>query len=113
MSEIEAPTFRPALRTLILDALALPYTSVSGKESIQTGNHYQSVTLGDERTEGFRSDRDVFLDQIDFRGRRVLDLGSNLGEISRAARARGAAAVDGYDSDPFFVASFTRCAVRA
>jgi len=30
-------------------------------------------------------------------------LGSNLGEISRAARARGAALVDGYEYDPFFV----------
>src|SRR5205823_8004349 len=52
---------------------------------------------------GFRSDRAGFLDQIDFRGRRVLDLGSNLGEISRAVRARGAVQVDGYEYDRFFV----------
>ena len=79
------------------------YTSHSGKDRIATGNHYQSVMLGDERTKGFRSARDSFLDLIDLRGKRVLDLGANLGEISRAARARGAAAVDGYEYDPFFV----------
>jgi 2-polyprenyl-3-methyl-5-hydroxy-6-metoxy-1,4-benzoquinol methylase len=103
MKELQIPTIKPALKKLILDALAMRYTSVSGKEQIATGNHYQSVTLGDEHTTGFRSVRDSFLDQINLRGKRVLDLGANLGEISRAARARGAAVVDGFEYDPFFV----------
>ena len=103
MKTIDIPTIRPALKKAILDAIALKYTSVSCKDAIETGNHYQSLILGDERTAGFRSDRAGFLDQIDFRGRRVLDLGSNLGEISRAVRARGAVQVDGYEYDRFFV----------
>jgi ribosomal protein L11 methylase PrmA len=72
-------------------------------DSIQTGNHYQSVALGAETTEGFRSARTEILDRIDFADKDVLDLGSNLGELSRAARARGARLVDGYELDPFFV----------
>src|SRR5207237_9468285 len=103
MKEVQIPTVKPALRRLILDAIGLPYSSVSCMDDIETGNHYQSVTLRNEHTAGFRADRDVFLDQIDFRGKRVLDLGANLGEISRAARARGAALVDGYEYDSFFV----------
>jgi SAM-dependent methyltransferase len=102
MKQIEIPTVKQELRKLILDGLKRAYTS-SGKDGIETGNHYQSVTLGDEHTDGFRSDRAAFLDQIDFRGKRVLDLGANLGELSRAARSRGAALVDGYEYDPFFV----------
>jgi len=103
MKKVDLPTVKPALKQAILDAIALKYTSVSCKDGIETGNHYQSLTLGDEHTTGFRSGREGFLDQIDFRGKRVLDLGSNLGEISRAARARGAAVVDGYEYDLFFV----------
>jgi len=103
MKLLEIPTLKSELKQLILDGLKRRYVSVSGDDSIETGNHYQSVTLGDERTSGFRSDRAEFLDRIDFQGKRVLDLGSNLGEMSRAARARGAALVDGYEYDPFFV----------
>src|ERR1700693_4434242 len=101
MKEVRIPTVKPALKQVIADAIRLRYTSQSSKESIETGNHYQSLILGDERTEGFRSGREKILDQIDFRGKRVLDLGANLGEISRAARARGATIVDGYEFDPF------------
>ena len=103
MKKVDFPTVKPALKKAILDAVALKYTSVSCKDGIETGNHYQSLTLGDEQTAGFRTGREGFLDQIDFRGKRVLDLGSNLGEISRAVRTRGAAVVDGYEYDPFFV----------
>jgi SAM-dependent methyltransferase len=103
MKQVELPTVKPEMKKLILAALERAYTSVSCKDGIQTGNHYQSLTLGDEHTAGFRSDRSTFLDRIDFRGKRVLDLGSNLGEISRAARARGADVVDGYEYDQFFV----------
>jgi SAM-dependent methyltransferase len=103
MKIMEIPTLKASLKELILEALSLNYVSVSGNAGIQTGNHYQSVTLGEEHTDGFRSDRQPFLEQIDFEGKRVLDLGSNLGEMSRAARARGASLVDGFEYDPFFV----------
>lgn len=92
------------LRALITTALELDYVSESCRGGIQTGNHYQSVRLGDTRTAGFRTDREQLLDRIDFRGRTVLDLGSNLGELSRAARERGAARVLGVEYDEFFVA---------
>jgi methyltransferase family protein len=91
------------LRALIESGLALPYTSHSGFDGTATGNHYQSVALGGEATSGFRGDRAAVLDCVDFRGRKVLDLGSNLGEMSRSARARGARLVDGVEYDPFFV----------
>ena len=103
MRATDTPTLKASLRQLILDALKLSYVSASVKDGTPTGNHYQSITLGEEHTDGFRSDRQVFLDQIAFAGKRVLDLGSNLGEISRAARTRGAIVADGFESDPFFV----------
>ena len=95
---------RYELRELIITALKLDYVSKSCRGGIQTGNHYQSVSLGGVRTAGFRSDRDELLDKIEFRGRTVLDLGANLGELSRAARERGAARVVGVEYDHFFVA---------
>jgi SAM-dependent methyltransferase len=98
-----ATTVEQRLRALIESGLALPYTSHSGFDGTATGNHYQSVALGGEATTGFRGDRASVLDCIDFRGRKVLDLGANLGEMSRSARARGARLVDGVEYDPFFV----------
>jgi SAM-dependent methyltransferase len=100
---VTRPTIGPELRELILRGLGSPYISESGRDRVQTGNHYQSVTLGSETTAGFRSARGEVLDEIAFDGKEVLDLGSNLGELSRAARARGARLVDGYELDPFFV----------
>src|SRR4051812_27103984 len=98
-----APTVKPELRHLIMRALEVHYTSESSVDKQQTGNHYQSVTLGKTRTSGFRTDRHEFLDKINFQGKRVLDLGCNLGEMSRSARDFGAAWVDGYEYDPYFV----------
>lgn len=97
------PSLLPELEALIEDALGLSYTSESGAERILTGNHYQSVQLRKERTTGARASRGDVLDQIRFGDKTVLDLGSNLGEISRDVRRRGAALVDGYEYDPFFV----------
>ena len=97
------PDLRPDLRELIIGALATPYVSESCCDNVQTGNHYQSVSLGTDVTEGFRSARTEILDRIAFRGKDVLDLGSNLGELSRAARLRGARLVDGYELDPYFI----------
>lgn len=103
VSETAPPTIKDRLQELVHEALSLPYISASCKDAIETGNHYQSVALGDARTDGFRSSRDEFLDLISFHDKKVLDLGSNLGELSRAARQRGAALVDGLEYDPFFV----------
>jgi len=91
------------LKALILEKLDAPYTSLSTTGQLPTGNHYQSVKLGNLRTRGFRDDRAEILDQIDFTGKKVLDLGSNLGELSREARARGARLVDGFEWDPYFI----------
>ena len=101
----QVQTFEAELRDLILRGLGQQYTSVATTtgEAIQAGNHYQSVALGDVRTRGFRNDRTEFLDQIDFSGKTVLDLGSNLGELSREARTRGASLVDGFEYDPYFI----------
>ena len=100
-----AEVFEQELRDLILRGLGENYMSVTcaDGEKIQTGNHYQSVSLGDVRTRGFRDDRAKVLDQIDFTGKKVLDLGCNLGELSREARARGASLVDGFEYDPYFI----------
>jgi 2-polyprenyl-3-methyl-5-hydroxy-6-metoxy-1,4-benzoquinol methylase len=100
---MDLPTLKPALKDLIMEALARDYTSKSCQNAIETGNRYQSLVLDDIRTNGFRSDRAPFLDQIEFAGAHVLDLGSNLGELSRAARNRGAYLVDGFEYDPFFL----------
>ena len=87
------------LKDLILNSLSADYVSESCKDSIQTENHYQSVTLENIQTAAARTDRSKFLDQIDLEGKKVLDLGSNLGEVSRAARTHGAYLVDGFEYD--------------
>jgi 2-polyprenyl-3-methyl-5-hydroxy-6-metoxy-1,4-benzoquinol methylase len=90
------------LRKIIYAALNHPYESIS-KEGLKTGNHYQSVQLRGEESRGFRSNPAELLDQIDLRGKKVLDLGSNLGETSRAAREHGADLVDGFEIDELFL----------
>jgi SAM-dependent methyltransferase len=90
------------LRALVLRGLETPYSSFSSTDESETGNRYQAVGLGALTTRGLREDRARFLDALDLTGKKVLDLGSNLGELSRAARARGAALVDGWEIDPYF-----------
>jgi SAM-dependent methyltransferase len=90
------------LERIVMKALETPYSSFSDTDDSETGNRYQAVGLGHRMTRGLREDRGRFLDVLDLRDRTVLDLGSNLGEISRAARARGAALVDGLEIDPYF-----------
>ena len=97
------PTLRSKIHEVLSDALQAQYTSESCQDRIQTGNHYQSVKLGSQKSTGFRTERAEFLDQINFANTKVLDLGSNLGELSRAARERGAWLVDGFEYDPFFI----------
>jgi SAM-dependent methyltransferase len=100
---MDSPYIKKELKELILRSLNANYISESCKDSIKTLNHYQSVALGETQTIGVRTDRRKFLNQIDLQGKRVLDLGSNLGEISRAARAKGACLVDGFEYDQYFV----------
>jgi SAM-dependent methyltransferase len=99
---VNAPPLAADLEQLVMKALETPYSSFSATDDSETGNRYQAVGLGDRSTPGMREDRGRFLDALDLRGRTVLDLGSNLGQISREARSRGAALVDGFEIDPYF-----------
>lgn len=97
------PSLKPELEDLVRTSLAKSYMSESPFQATLTTNSYQTLALTGLDTPGFRSSRAAFLDAVNFQGARVLDLGSNLGEISRGARERGARLVDGYEYDPFFV----------
>jgi SAM-dependent methyltransferase len=99
----EVPTLADKLRSLILEALNIPYISRSVAQGIETKNSYQTMALGDSTRTVGRSNRLAYLKKIDFRGKTVLDLGANTGEISRVARRLGASLVDGYEYDPYFV----------
>jgi hypothetical protein len=100
---VEVPSLKGELRELIARYLELYYVSESCKDGIKTENRYQPISVGELETPGVRSSRSEILDRIVFAQKTVLDLGSNLGELSRGARARGASLVDGFESDPFFV----------
>lgn len=102
-SRPQVPTVRDEVVEVLRSGLSKQYISESCQDAIETGNHYQSVELGGAVSEGFRSSRSDLMDRIGFEGRKVLDLGSNLGEMSRGARQRGASLVDGFEYDPFFV----------
>jgi SAM-dependent methyltransferase len=100
---MQPPSLKEDLKRLITHALEVQYTSESNVDKQLTGNHYQSVTLGTTQTSGFRTPRQEFLQKVNFKDKRVLDLGCNLGEMSRSARRYGASWVDGYEYDPYFV----------
>lgn len=102
-SRPQVPTMRDEMAELLRQGLSKEYISESCQDAIETGNHYQSVEIGGTVSEGFRSSRDDLLDRIGFEGKKVLDLGSNLGEMSRGARRRGASLVDGFEYDTYFV----------
>jgi len=91
------------VKSAILSALHTKYISISSHMDYPTGNAYQALSLGDEVVGGYRQDRSKLFGVFDFTGRRVLDCGSNLGELSRLARDRGAALVDGIEYDNYFV----------
>lgn len=92
---------RRRLRELIEESLSLPYTA-TGKEGIVTGNPYQTVDLLGETVRGFRKGRSVIFDCFDFKNKTVLDIGSNLGELSRNAHRAGAKRVVGIEYDAYF-----------
>jgi hypothetical protein len=100
---MSAPSFLDRYKAIILDALKHPYVSTSSKAKTKTGNAYQSIDLGGFRTIGGRPRRDIFINHLNLTGKTVLDIGANLGEISRMARHQGASLVDGYEYDNFFV----------
>jgi 2-polyprenyl-3-methyl-5-hydroxy-6-metoxy-1,4-benzoquinol methylase len=102
-SRQQVPTMRDEMAELLRQGLSKQYISESCQDAIETGNHYQSVEIGGAVSEGFRSTRSDLLDRIGFEGKKVLDLGSNLGEMSRGARQRGASLVDGFEYDSYFV----------
>jgi 23S rRNA G2069 N7-methylase RlmK/C1962 C5-methylase RlmI len=100
---IDNPNIKKELEDLILKFLGASYVSGKSKDGTKTGHNYQSVSLREIQTSGFHTDRREVLDQIDFEGKKVLDLGSNLSEVSRAARLRGAYLVDGFEYDKYFL----------
>jgi SAM-dependent methyltransferase len=91
------------VRGLISNALKKRYTSTSSHMDYKTGNAYQSIDLGEEVISGYRRDRSDLFKAFNLVGRRVLDCGCNLGELSRLARRNGAALVDGVEYDNYFV----------
>jgi SAM-dependent methyltransferase len=99
----QIPSFRAQHLEVIRAALKHPYTAVSCHNEITTGNNYQSIDLEDVRLRGGRPHRNIFFSHVNFEGKRVLDIGANMGESSRLARRMGADLVDGYEYDKFFV----------
>jgi SAM-dependent methyltransferase len=93
----------PELGDVATEALQAPYSSFSSTDQSETGIGYQAVAIGDVTTRGHRKERGHVLDLLDLQDKRVLDLGSNVGEMSRHARARGARRVDGFEYDPYFI----------
>lgn len=93
---------RETLGRVIKKALNFAYTATSCKDNIRTGNAYQSIDLGGETLKGFRSGRNQVLDLLDFEGKTVLDIGSNLGEMCRNALKRSARHVTGVEYDSLF-----------
>jgi SAM-dependent methyltransferase len=91
------------LKGLIGNALRRQYISTSSHMDYKTGNAYQAVDLGEGVIGGYRRDRSRLFDAFDFSDRTVLDCGCNIGELSRQARRRGAALVDGIEYDSYFV----------
>lgn len=89
MSYDDAPTLRPELRALAAEALA---------ERIPDGERLDPdgpVVRDDPAT----ARRLLALGRIALHGRRVLDLGAGIGDVSRAARRAGAELVDAIELD--------------
>jgi SAM-dependent methyltransferase len=84
----DAPTLRPQLRTILTETLATRWPD----EAIDLDG---PVVRGDAPTQR----RLGALQRVALRGRRVLDLGAGVGDLSRAARLAGAELVDALDAD--------------
>jgi hypothetical protein len=88
---------------LINEALAEGVVSYSNFNNIVTGNAYQSVLLGDAETSGFRKRDATLFAGVPLKGKRLVDLGCNLGEKTRLAVLAGAAYAEGIEYEDFFV----------
>jgi SAM-dependent methyltransferase len=89
LSYEHAPTLRPQLRELVLAGLS----ETLGEQSFDPEGE---AVVADPATER----RLEALATVSFRGRRVLDLGARVGDLSRYARRRGAELIDAIDIDP-------------
>jgi SAM-dependent methyltransferase len=79
------------------------YVSISSLDNIKTGNNYQSIVFDKVLKGGGRPARDLLVRSLNLKGKTVVDLGANTGEMSRIARRLGADLVDGFEYDKFFV----------
>jgi SAM-dependent methyltransferase len=90
MSYEDAPTLRPQLRDLLTEALGERF----GDDGAGLDPEAPVV-----RESAATARRLAALDAIALGGRRVLDLGTGLGDLARAARRGGAELVDAVDAD--------------
>lgn len=103
-NSVDVPSIRGELKLILNKAIKYIYIAKSIKDGISTGNRYQTIIVDGKIEKGGRDQlREKLMQKIDFTGKHILDLGANTGEISRYVRRHGAALVDGYEFDPFFV----------
>jgi hypothetical protein len=91
------------VETVITNASSASLTSNNPDFRTVTGNLYQSIQLYSKDLAGFRSPRRNLFSGFRLKDKCVADYGSNLGEISRTAAALGAAEVNSYEYEPYFV----------
>ena len=92
----EAPTLQYDLRDLIVEAAEAELDRATGCRLIGSSRGAPA----DNHADVALAARIHVLDRLDVEGKTVLVLNSGLGELSRAARERGAALVDGFEPDP-------------
>jgi hypothetical protein len=91
------PTLKPQLRELILRSAA-----EAGLHDLQVPEP-ESAGAWQRPSSPVMNARLSVLEQLDLQGKRVLELDSGLGELSRTVAASGAALVDGFERDPGMV----------
>jgi hypothetical protein len=91
MSYEDAPTLRPQLREILHEALA---------ERLGPDGAALDLDAPAVRDDAATARRIAALDALVLGGRRVLELGTDLGDVARAARRHGAELVDAVDRDP-------------
>jgi hypothetical protein len=96
--EPSIPSIRDDLEGLILEALK-DHAKEAAADTADDGSHL----LADSETSLDDAETSV-LDRIVLAGKTVLELGTGIGSRARAARARGAALVDGFEPNPDLVA---------
>jgi SAM-dependent methyltransferase len=91
------------IEQLIRRVLQKNIASYSSLNGIVTGNAYQSVRLRGEVLPGFRRPSDGMFAGLQLEGRRIVDLGCNLGEHARLAACANAVFVEGIEYEELFV----------